>query len=132
MKFAIAETFQRSLARLTAEEQTRAKAAVFDFQLNPAAPGFSYEKLQRAKDQNFRSARVSSDLRFIVHHAGENVCACYVGHHDDAYRWAERHRQEVHPVTGAMQIIEFIERTEEVVRKIVREELARPPLFRNY
>jgi hypothetical protein len=71
-------------------------------------------------------------LRFIVHHAGENVCACYVGHHDDAYRWAERHRQEVHPVTGAMQIIEVIERTEEVVRKIVREELARPPLFRNY
>jgi len=75
---------------------------------------------------------VSSDLRFIVHQAGENVCACYVGHHDDAYRWAERHRQEVHPVTGAMQIIEVIERTEEVVRKIVREELAMPPLFRNY
>jgi hypothetical protein len=51
MIFAIAETFQRSLARLTAEEQTRAKAAVFDFQLNPAAPGFSYEKLQHAKDR---------------------------------------------------------------------------------
>ena len=79
MKFAIADTFQRSLARLTGDEQTRAKAAVFDFQLNPASPGFSYERLQRAKDPNFRSARVSSDLRFIVHQMGENICACYVG-----------------------------------------------------
>ena len=31
MKFAIADTFQRSLARLNGDEQTRAKAAVFDF-----------------------------------------------------------------------------------------------------
>jgi len=132
MKFAIADTFQKSLARLTGDEQTRAKAAVFDFQLNPASPGFSYERLQRAKDPNFRSARVSSDLRFIVHQIGENTCACYVGHHDEAYRWAERHKQEVHPVTGAMQIVEVVERTEEVVRRIVREELVAPPLFRNY
>jgi hypothetical protein len=132
MKFAIADTFQRSLARLNGDEQTRAKAAVFDFQLNPASPGFSYERLQRAKDPNFRSARVSSDLRFIVHQMGENICACYVGHHDEAYRWAERHKQEVHPVTGAMQIVEVVERTEEVVRRIVREELVVPPLFRNY
>ena len=63
---------------------------------------------------------------------GENICACYVGHHDEAYRWAERHKQEVHPVTGAMQIVEVVERTEEVVRRIVREELVVPPLFRNY
>jgi mRNA-degrading endonuclease RelE of RelBE toxin-antitoxin system len=102
MNFAVADAFQKSLGKLTAEEQTRAKAAVFDFQLNPASPGFSYEKLHRAKDPNFRSARISSDLRLIVHQQGENVCACYVGHHDDAYRWAERHKQEVHPVTGAM------------------------------
>lgn len=132
MNFAVADSFQRSLTRLTADEQTLAKAAVFDFQLNPAAPGFSYEKLHRAKDRNFRSARLNADLRFIVHQQGENVCVCYVGHHEDAYRWAERHKQEVHPVTGAMQLVEVVERTEEVVRQVIREEVLNPPLFRNY
>ena len=132
MNFTISQTFQKSLARLNSDEQIRAKTAVFDFQLNPASPGFSYEKLHRAKDLNFRSARVSSDLRFIVHQLGENICLCFVGHHDDAYLWAERHKQEVHPITGAMQTVEILERTEEVVRKIVREELIDPPLFRKY
>ena len=132
MNFTLANTFYKSLTKLTSEQQTRAKAAVFDFQINPANPGFSYEKLQRAKDRGFRSARISSDLRIIVHQAGEDVCAYYVGHHDDAYRWAEGHRQEVHPVTRAMQIVEVVERTEEVVRRIIREEIVSPPLFAKF
>ena len=37
----------------------------------------------------------------------------YVGHHDAAYRWAERRRIERHPKTGAAQIVE--------VRETVRE-----------
>jgi hypothetical protein len=132
MRFTYASAFQKALAKLTADEQTRAKAAAYDFQVNPAKPGFSYEKLQRALDRNFRSARISSDLRFIIHQDGEDVCACYVGHHDDAYRWAESHKHEVHPVTGAMQIVEVVERTEEVVRKIFRDELVSPPLFQKF
>ena len=43
----------------------------------------------------------------------------YVGHHDAAYRWAERRRIERHPKTGAAQIVE--------IRETVREiELPRP------
>lgn len=128
MNFTVAKTFNKSLERLSSEEQTRAKAAVFDFQINPANPGFSYEKLHRAKTPGFRSARISSDLRLIVHQDGEDVCACYVGHHEDAYRWAESHRHEVHPVTGAMQIVEVIE----VVREVVREKDVSPPLFAKF
>lgn len=128
MNFTVAKTFNRSLDRLTSEEQTRAKAAVFDFQINPASPGFSYEKLHRAKTAGFRSARISADLRLIVHQDGDDSCACYVGHHDDAYRWAESHRHEVHPVTGAMQIVEVVE----VVREVVREREVSPPLFAKF
>lgn len=35
-------------------------------------------------------------------------------HHDQAYRWAERRRLEVHPKTGAAQWVEIRERVEEI------------------
>jgi hypothetical protein len=38
----------------------------------------------------------------------------YVGHHDEAYQWAERRRIETHPQTGALQIVEIRELVEEV------------------
>jgi mRNA-degrading endonuclease RelE of RelBE toxin-antitoxin system len=128
MNFTVAKTFNRSLEKLTGEEQTRAKAAVFDFQVNPANPGFSYEKLHRAKTAGFRSARISADLRLIVHQDGEDVCACFVGHHEDAYRWSESHKHEVHPVTGSMQMVELLE----VVREVIREKEVAPPLFAKF
>src|SRR5262249_2083781 len=42
----------------------------------------------------------------------------YVGHHDDAYRWAERRRIETHPKTGALQVVEIRERVEEVTTRV--------------
>ncbi len=39
---------------------------------------------------------------------------CYVDHHDDAYRWAERRKLETHPRTGAAQFVEIRERVEEI------------------
>jgi superfamily I DNA/RNA helicase len=34
---------------------------------------------------------------------------CYVDHHDKAYDWAERRKLEVHPTTGAAQLVEIRE-----------------------
>ena len=45
MDFRIADTFTDSLARLTGDEQKAAKTTAFDLQLNPAAPGLSFHKL---------------------------------------------------------------------------------------
>ena len=39
---------------------------------------------------------------------------CYVDHHDDAYRWAERRKLEPHPRTGAAQLVEVRETVEEI------------------
>ena len=39
---------------------------------------------------------------------------CYVAHHDDAYRWAERRKLETHPRTGAAQLVEVRETVEEI------------------
>ena len=61
--FRIADTFTDSLARLTGEEQKTVKTTAFDLQLNPANPGMSFHKLDKSKDKNFWSARVSGDIR---------------------------------------------------------------------
>jgi mRNA-degrading endonuclease RelE of RelBE toxin-antitoxin system len=114
MNFRIADTFTRSLAKLTAKEQKAAKTTAFDLQLNATAPGLSFHKIDRAKDPNFWSVRVNADIRLIVHRTGSSLLLVHVGHHDDAYKWAERRKIERHPTTGAMQLVEVRERVEEV------------------
>ncbi len=114
MEFRIADTFTDSLARLTGDEQKAAKTTAFDLQLNPASPGLSFHKLDKAKDKNFWSVRVSGDLRVIVHKTRHSLMLCYVDHHDKAYRWAERRKLETHPKTGAAQFVEVRERVEEI------------------
>src|SRR6185437_13034916 len=123
MEFRIADTFTDSLARLTGDEQKAAKMAAFDLQLNPAHPSLQLHKLDKAKDPNFWSIRVTRDLRIIVHRTGTSLLLCYVNHHDDAYQWAERRRLETHPKTGAAQLVEVRERVQEIkIPKYVESE----------
>lgn len=115
MQFRIADTFTASLAKLTGQEQKAVKTTAFDLQLNPANPGLQFHKLDRSKDKNFWSVRVSSDLRLIVHRTDSSLLLCYVDHHDPAYAWAEKRKIERHPKTGAAQLVEVRETVEEVV-----------------
>ena len=127
MDFRIADTFTDSLARLTGDEQKAVKSTAFDLQLNPASPGMSFHKLDRAKDPRFWSVRVGTDLRLMVHKSSTSLLLCYVDHHDKAYAWAERRKLEVHPTTGAAQFVEVRERVEEIrVRKVVEVEAPTP------
>ena len=115
MDFRIADTFTDSLSRLTGDEQKAVKTTAFDLQLNPANPGFSFHKLDKAKDKNFWSVRVSSDIRLIVHKTEASLLLCYVDHHDKAYDWAARRKLETHPKTGAAQLVEIRETVQEIV-----------------
>ena len=76
MDIRIADTFTASLARLTGDEQKAAKTTAFDLQINPAAPGLGFHKLDRAKDKNFWSVRVNADLRLIVHKTLGRLLLC--------------------------------------------------------
>jgi Rad3-related DNA helicase len=136
MDFRIADTFTDSLARLTGDEQKAVKTTSFDLQVNPASPGLSFHKLDKAKDKNFWSVRVSSDIRLIVHKTQGSLLLCYVNHHDKAYEWAERRKLETHPKTGAAQLVEIRETVKEVIVPMyVQTELPaprkapKPPLF---
>jgi hypothetical protein len=130
MEFRIADTFTDSLTRLTGDEQKAAKTTAFDLQLNPAHPSLKFHKLDKAKDRRFWSIRVSSDIRLIVHKSEDSLLLCYVGHHDDAYDWAERRKLETHPKTGAAQFVEVRETVQEIIiPKYVETPRPKPRLF---
>ena len=133
MHFLIADTFTDSLARLTGEEQKAVKTTAFDLQMNPENPGMQFHRLDKAKDKNFWSVRVSSTLRLIIHKTDASLLLCYVDHHDAAYKWAERRKLETHPKTGAAQLVEVRERVEEIVipKYVAVKEPSQPklPLF---
>jgi hypothetical protein len=115
MEFRIAASFTAALARLEAAEQKAAKTAAFDLQMDPSAPGLKFHRIDRSRDPHFWSVRAGSDVSIIVHKTAASFLLAYVGHHDDAYLWAERRRIEAHPRTGAIQIVEIRERVEELV-----------------
>ena len=128
MQFRIADTFTSSLARLPNEQQKAAKTTAFDLQLNPAQPGHSLHRVTSAKDPGFWSVRVNLDFRIIVHRAGDDMTLCYIGRHDEAYKWAERRKLETHPTTGAAQLVELREIVQEVpVPVYVETEVQAPP-----
>ena len=133
MEFRIADTFTDSLARLTGEQQKAVKTTAFDLQMSPAQPGMQFHKLGKARDPNFWSVRVGRDIRLIVHKSEASLLLCYVGHHEEAYRWAERRKLETHPKTGAAQLVEIRERVQEIfvpTYKEVEEQVsAKPRLF---
>src|SRR5216684_1747302 len=135
MEFRIADTFTDSLAKLTGDEQKAVKTAAFDLQLNPAHPSLKFHQMEKAKDHNFSSVRVNRDVRLIVHRTGTSLLLCYVNHHDEAYRWAERRKLETHPKTGAAQLVEIRERVQVItIPKYMEVEQPAPlkvPLFAN-
>ena len=114
MQFRIADTFTDSLAKLTGDEQKAVKTTAFDLQMDPGRPGLKLHQVEGAKDKGFWSARVSRDIRLIVHRTASSFLLCYVDHHDAAYQGAGRRRLERHPTTGAAQLVEIRETVREV------------------
>src|SRR6056297_867358 len=130
MTFRIADTFSDALTKLSGQEQKAAKTAAFDAQMNPDNPGLQMHRVDRAKDPHFCTARVNLDDRLVLHKKNGATLLAWVGHHDDAYRWAERRRIDVHPRTGAAQIVEIRETVEDVIiQRYVAEAVKKPRLF---
>ena len=126
MTLLYASTFADALGKLSHNEQKQVKITTVDLMMDPKGAGLSMERLNRAGDDKVWSARVSQDLRIILRRDGDDSLLAYVGHHDDAYRWAERRKFIPHERTGAMQIVEVVER-EEVADALVYTESASEP-----
>lgn len=110
MTLLYASTFTQSLDRLTAAEQKQVKITTVDLMLDPRGNGLQMHRVE--KSEGFWTARVSQDLRIVLHRDGERTLLSYVDHHDAAYRWAQRKRLVPHERTGAMQFVEVLEQTQ--------------------
>jgi len=120
-------TFNKSLARLSPQDQKQVDLAVMQFWRTPDAPGLRWHSLNM-REKRFHSISPNMDLRVIVMADGPRRVMMYADHHDKAYAWADGRQFERHPVTGSGQIVEF----EEVVREqivYVTKEVEAPPLF---
>jgi hypothetical protein len=105
MPLLYAATFTDALGRLTGQEQKQVKLAAFDLQMDPRGNGLQMHRVE--KTEGFWTARVSQDIRMVLHKSGDTTLLAYVDHHDAAYRWAERKRLVPHERTGAMQFVEI-------------------------
>jgi UvrD-like helicase C-terminal domain/AAA domain len=106
-----ASTFTKALSRLTAAEQKQVKITAFDLAQDEVSHGLQLHRVDASP--GFWTARVSQDIRIVLHKDGEQTLLAWVDHHDDAYRWAERRRLIPHERTGSMQLVEIVERVEE-------------------
>ncbi len=130
MTLLYAPTFTQSLTRLTTPEQKQVKITAFDLAQDPSGNGLSLHRVD--KTDGFWTARVSQDVRLVLHKSGDKTLLCYVDHHDAAYRWAERRTLVPHERTGAMQFVEVIERTEERLVYTEKVEAAPVPVKRPF
>lgn len=108
LKIAIGDGFLESFALIPKSKQKKVMEFVAKFRHNPTANGINYEKINDARDPNFRSVRIDQDYRGIVlrPEQGGVYVLLWVDKHDDAYGWARRHRCAIHPHTGILQLLE--------------------------
>lgn len=106
-KVALSQEFLLNLASLPSSTHSKVLKWAIRFQSDPTSPGINYEKINKARDPNFRSVRIDQDWRGIVFKPAQAdvYVLLHVAHHDDAYRWAANRKLAINPVTGAMQLV---------------------------
>lgn len=132
-KIAISETFFTSFAKLPKQQQKKVMEFVNKFKLNPYASGINLEKIRDSRSDGVHSVRIDQTYRGILFKpkSGNTFMLLWVDHHDDAYDWAKRHNCEIHPSTGAIQIIDT-QYVEQQVPEIVEQPVSLPLIFADY
>lgn len=123
----IARDVMPAIASLGANEMPSAIQFVAQFQQDPAQPGFHLHTVGHTKASGLWSARITEDLRAILHKEGDTWALLHIDHHDAAYAWAERRKVARHTDTGDLQIIALTE-VEKVREKIITRAVHREAL----
>jgi len=107
-KVALSQDFLLNLSKLPSGVQSRVMKWAIKFQSDPRSSGINYENIHAAADANMKSVRIDGDWRGIVFKPdqGDVYVLLHVNKHDEAYRWAERRKLIINPVTGAMQMVQ--------------------------
>lgn len=115
LKVGVSANFFDAFAKLPKGIQGKTSRLMTKFRNNPRSPGLNYETIRNAHP-HMRSIRIDQAYRAIVLHPKEgNVyLLLWVDHHDPAYQWAQRHKCQINPMSGAIQVFEVQEKTVEV------------------
>ena len=105
---AMSSDFLGAFARLPASQQRNVRTLVTRFNADSTASGLNYERVQGARDRKLRSLRIDGSYRAIISkpERGNVYILLWADKHDEAYEWAKRHRCDINPETGAIQVYE--------------------------
>lgn len=103
-RIVLADTFMVARRRLGAGDLQRVLDFVEKLQADPLLTGLDLKKPQGTRDEHFRSARVTGEIRAILWQDDDLLAIVYVGRHDDAYQWAKEHRLTRDQLSNAIQI----------------------------
>ena len=105
-RMALAEGFLSAFARLPSQQQRKVTTMLSKFAADPTSPGLNFERVHQALSPNVRSVRLGKGYRAILQQAphGNEHLLLWADKHDQAYEWATRHRCDINPETGALQI----------------------------
>lgn len=104
-RLAIDKDFLREFGTLEKDVQERVTEVFSKFEQASHA-GIHLEKITNARDDRFRSIRITQFWRGIVlaPDSGDTYTLVTVRPHDDAYAWAQRRRASVNSATGRIEI----------------------------
>ena len=105
---AMSSDFLDAFARLPASQQRSVRTLITRFNADSTASGLNYERIQGARDRKLRSLRIDGSYRAIISkpEQGNVHMLLWADKHDEAYEWAKRHRCDINPETGAIQVYE--------------------------
>ena len=108
MTMAMSSGFLDAFARLPSSQQRSVRTLITRFNANSTASGLNYERIQGTRDAKLRSLRIDRGYRAIISkpERGNVHILLWADKHDDAYAWAKRHRCDINPETGAIQVYE--------------------------
>ncbi|MDV2961148.1 ATP-dependent helicase [Shewanella algae] len=134
-KVALSDGFLGAFARLPKAQQKKVQEFISKFRQDPTSNGLNYEKIHDARSQNVHSVRIDQTYRGIVlkPEQGSIYMMMWVDKHDEAYDWARRHDCSIHPLTGAIQVVDtsYIKAVPEVL-EVPAAEIQKPKLLSAY
>ena len=105
---AMSSDFLGAFARLPSSQQRSVRTLITRFNADATASGLNYERIQGSRDRKLRSLRIDGSYRAIISkpERGNVHILLWADKHDEAYEWAKRHRCDINPETGAIQVYE--------------------------
>jgi len=108
VELAISKELLLQLPKLPQKVQRKIAELLESFEQDSRSAALHLEPIHDFKDKRARTARLGDDYRAIIvaPETGNRFLLVYVDHHDEAMRWARNKTFNVHPVLGALQVID--------------------------